>query len=186
MFNSNSSNNRARFGSADTTDENKGKFRLQITAGLILVLAIIKLIFGMTQGFQSDLFTSLFILLVTTCGNGFIAGYLVISLCFDFIVTCVFFLIQLQNFVLSIVNPLPKNALLVLWGLNILGCILYSFAIYYCYRFFTETTGNQRGYNILGDQNQTSSYGTMGDRESNPNSNNNFKPFSGKGATLDG
>ena len=197
MYNSNSSNNRGNFGSNNnnTSNEKPSKFRLQITAGCILVLGIVKLIFGNSQGFQSDLFTCLFILLVTTCGNGFIAGYLVISLLFEVIMTCIFFLLQLQNLLLNIVNPLPHNKLLILWVLNIISCILYTFAIYYCYRYFTVTessnSSSSRGYSLLKDQpttqNQsTTYYGTMSDRESNAGTSNNFKAFAGKGTTLDG
>lgn len=192
MFNNNSNNrNIFRENSSHQSEEDKNKFKLQLSAGAILILGILKLIFGMSGGFQSDLFTVLIILLVSTCGNGLIVGYLVISLIFDLIITCVFFILQLQNFLLNIPNPMTSNSLIILWILNILGSILYFIAIFYCYRLFGESTNSrQRGYTRLNDQpyiqNQSSTYGTMSDRESNLESNRNFKAFSGKGTSLDG
>jgi hypothetical protein len=196
MFNNNSSNLGANFGANNNNSNNDKpvKFRLQITAVFILILAILKLIFGNYQGFQSDLFIALFILLVTYCSNGFIAGYLIISLLFDLIITSVFFLLQLQNSILQILNPMPSNRLITLWIINIISFILYTIAIFFCYRLFSGDSNSSNisrgGYSILNDtpvtQNQRNSYGTMNDRERNIGARNNFQAFNGKGSTLDG
>ena len=77
--------------------------------------------------------------------------------------------------------------------------MLYSLAVYYCYRFFVESSGSDSRtnspsagkYMMLNDQStqneskNNGSINSMNDRENNAGINNNFKAFSGKGSTLD-
>jgi len=180
IFNNNNSN----------TNRNKNLFYLRILAGCIGGLAILKLILGDYNGFNSDLMTSLFIFLTTFCINPFLAGFLTISLLFSVIITSVFFALQIQNAIFDIPVPIQKNTLIFLYVINSLGMIFYTFAIYYCYKFYSESlynpSFNSGGYSLLNDNpaTQARAYSGMEPSErQQPQSN--FRAFSGTGFRLD-
>jgi len=74
--------------------------------------------------------TCLFIFLTTYCMNGFLSGFLVITLIFSVVITSVFFALQLQNKFFDIPDIISKNTLIFLYFINTLGLLFYSFAIY--------------------------------------------------------
>lgn len=193
MYNSNpgGSANANIFNNNTTQSMGKILLKLRILAGCIACLAIIKVVIGDYNGFNSDLMTSLFIFLTTFCINPFLAGFLVISLLFSAIITGVFFLLQIQNYCLSIENPLKKSLLTTLYIINSLGLFLYSFSIYYCYKFYSNSQAFSSGYSLLND-NPSIQRGTYGSFENNERFSSNaapttstFKPFAGSGTRLD-
>lgn len=193
MFNSNQAgNNNPNFSSNNNSGNtiSKSLLYLRILAGCIGGLSILKLIAGDYNGFNSDLMTSLFIFLTTYCINGFLAGFLVISLLFSAIITGVFFGLQLQNYLFNIENIIPKNTLTFLYVIHSLGLLFYSLAIYYCYKFYSEYANvsgfNNAGYSLLNDNPavQQRAYGSFDNNERNQQSSN-FRPFAGAGVRLD-
>lgn len=193
MYNSNQSgNNNANIFNNNNSGSGLSKtiLNLRILAGCIGVLSILKLIVGDYNGFNSDLMTSLFIFMTTYCINGFLAGFLVISLLFSAIVTCVFFGLQLQNFFFDIPNTIPKNTLIFLFVIQSLGLIFYSLSIYNCYKFYSDCMNssafNSAGYSLLNDNpaTQQRGYASFNPNE-RPQHSSNFRPFTGSGARLD-
>jgi len=163
-------------------------FKLRLLAGCIGVLCILKLIAGDYKGFNSDLMTCLFIFLTTYCMNGFLSGFLVITLIFSVVITSVFFALQLQNKFFDIPDIISKNTLIFLYFINTLGLLFYSFAIYYCYKFYSESlsSNNSVAYSFLNDNPapQQRNYGSFDDNE-RQKSETNFKAFTGSGVRLD-
>jgi hypothetical protein len=192
MYNSNQGGNpNSNFHNGNNSSSNTSKtlVYLRILAGCIGGLSILKLIAGDYNGFNSDLITSLFIFLTTYCVNGFLAGFLVISLLFSAIITGVFFGLQLQNYLFDIPNIILKNTLIFLYIIHSLGLILYSFAIYYCYKFYSDCMNssgfNPAGYSLINDNpaTQQRAYGSVDNERHQPNSN--FSAFEGTGVRLD-
>ena len=182
FLNNPGSNNMLNSNNKDNTQNTI--FYLRVISACIGVLAIVKLILGDYNGFNSDLMTCLFIFLTSFCINGFIAGFLVVSLLFSLVLTSVFFLLQIQNIVFSIPSQKTKISLTIQYCLNGLGFIFYSAAIYFSYKYCDESgfAGNSNGYNLLNDNPVTQQrYGTV----ENELQNNNFKAFTGEGKTLD-
>jgi len=190
-FNRNLSNN-----NNNNNEKSKTLFTLRLLAGSIGGLAILKLIAGDYNGFNSDLMSCIFIFLTTYCVNGFLAGFLVISLLFSVILTSVFFALQIQNSIFDIPDTISKNKLVFLYIINCLGMLFYSFAIYYCYKFYTVSVGeNARfgpatgGYSLMNSgpaPQQRGYYGSLDSNENNgPQQQVNFKAFAGSGVKLD-
>lgn len=183
-FNSNSPNN-------NNNQKEKTLFSLRLLAGGIGILAILKLIAGDYNGFNSDLMTCLFIVLTTYCINGFMSGFLVITLLFSVIITSVFFALQIQNSIFDIPSAMPKDKLVFLYIINCVGMLFYSFAIYYCYRFYSDSgLGNNAGFSgsLVNDNaapQQTAGYYGSLDDNAKSQQQVNFKAFGGSGVKLD-
>ncbi len=195
MYNSNqgANNNSNIFNNINSGNNSKSILYLRILAGCIGALSILKLIVSDYNGFNSDLMTSLFIFLTTYCMNGFMAGFLVISLIFSAIITIVFFGLQLQNFLFDIPNIIPQNTLSFLFVVHSLGLIFYSFSIYYCYKFYSDCSSMNSsafnsggGYSLLNDNPATQhrGYGSFDPNERQQPSSN-FRAFTGTGVRLD-
>lgn len=192
-YNSNNSNAFNQINNNNSTS--KTLFKLRLLAGCVGAMAILKLLAGDYNGFDSDLMTCLFIFLTTYCINGFLAGFLVITLLFSVIITTVFFALQIQNSVFDIPNTTTKNKLVMLYVINCLGLVFYSFAIYYCYAFYSDSKGelnrlnnNSNSYPLMNDNAAPQQRDYYGSLESGENSKTqqqaNFKAFAGKGTKL--
>ena len=157
---------------------------LKILSGCIAVLAFIKLLNKDSNGFTNDLITSLLIFMTTVCLNGLLSGFLVISLLFTIIQTSIFFLLQIQNFILNITSGIDKNNLINLYIINSLSLILYSLSVYFCYKFYGET--NVMGFSQQNNRFNDNSPNLLEQNQvENQRQNPNFRAFEGRGVRLD-
>lgn len=194
MYNNNQGGGNFNINSANNKDEkSKTLFTLRLLGGGIGLLALLKLLAGDYKGFNSDLLTCLFVFLTTYCVNGFLAGFLVITLLFSVIITSVFFALQIQNSIFDIPSTVAKNTLVFLYFINCCGMLVYSFSIYYCYKFYSNSVqlnSSGAGYSLMNDnaapQQRSGYYGSL---DSNDNARSqqqvNFKAFAGSGVRLD-